>query len=302
MKSNELFDRITRSIAVAIERGAEAYEMPWHRWCQEPSQPVNAISQRPYRGINTLILWEAAESAGYSSGHWGTYRQWAERGGNVRKGEKCTAIIFWKKSAVGSTVGDSEEQVHNGRFRITSRVYGVFNLNQVENVDLSPAPTADNKDRLAIAEAFILATGASIKHGGDVACYHPIFDEIWLPHFGQFRDADSYYSVLAHECVHWSGAKHRLNRDLSGRFGSECYAAEELIAEIGSAFIAGHLGTHLEPRPSHASYISSWLRILGDDSRAILTASAKAQEAADYLVGLSIANSDVASSNLRARA
>ena len=141
----------------------------------------------------------------------------------------------------------------------------------------------NRNERIAAAEAFFDAAGASLEHGGDRAFYRPSEDKICMPKFEQFIDPASYYSVLGHEHVHWTGATHRLNRDLEGRFGTDSYAIEELIAELGSAFLAARLGISVEPRPDHASYIASWLRVLRNDARAVLTASSKAQEAVDYL-------------------
>ena len=287
MHASDLFERITGQIIEAIQTGAGDFAMPWHRWGEGTAQPVNAASGRSYRGINTLLLWAAAEAAGYSSGRWGTYRQWTESGAQVRKGQKSTAILFWKSAANHEPTDTDREDAGPTRSRFVARLYHVFNAEQVDGDEaVSSRPVLSLTERVAAAEAFVAATGANIRHGGDRACYVANIDQIWLPRFEQFRDALSYYSVLAHETVHWSGAKHRLDRDLEGRFGSESYAMEELIAELGSAFIAGHLGLSVEPRLDHAAYVASWLRVLRDDPKAILTASSKAQEAFDYLIGL----------------
>lgn len=288
MRASDLFERITSQIIEAIEAGAGAFVMPWHRWGEETAQPVNVASGRPYRGINTLLLWAAAEAGGYSSGRWATYRQWTEAGAQVRKGQKSTAILFWKSAAKEEPADRDGESAGPTRPRFVARLYYVFNAEQVDGGEaVSSRPVLPPAERVAAAEAFVAATGANIRHGGDKACYVAEIDQIWLPRFEQFRDAQSYYSVLAHETVHWSGAKHRLDRDLEGRFGTESYAMEELVAELGSAFIAGHLGLSIEPRLDHAAYVASWLRVLRDDPKAILTASSKAQQAADYLVGRS---------------
>lgn len=285
MQTDALFEHITRHIIDAIEAGAGDFAMPWHRWGEGTAQPVNGITGRPYRGINTLILWAAAEKRGYSSGRWATYRQWSEAGAQVGKGEKSTAILFWKTTA-SDELGDGEEG-GSARSRFVARLYHVFNSSQIEGGEADKGrPVLSTTERVAAAETFVSATGANIRHGGDRACYVPSIDQIWLPQFEQFRDSLSYYAVLSHEAVHWSGAKHRLDRDLKGRFGAESYAMEELIAELGAAFIAGHLGLSIEPRLDHAAYVAGWLRVLRDDPKAIMTASSKAQKAADYLIGL----------------
>jgi antirestriction protein ArdC len=287
MRTSDLFEQVTQQIVTAIEAGAGDFTMPWHRWSENLAMPLNVSSGRAYRGIHTLLLWAASEGAGYSSCRWATYRQWAAAGAQVRKGEKATPIVFWKTA---SNDDQSDEEGGDERKpgpRFIARVYCVFNADQVDGAEETrPRPRLTESERIAAAEDVISATGVQIRHGGDMACYVPNIDQIWLPKFEQFRDAASYYSVLAHECVHWTGAKHRLDRDLTGRFGDDGYAMEELIAELGSAFMAAHLGTSIEPRPDHASYIASWLRVLRGDTRAILTASAKAQQAVDYLIAL----------------
>lgn len=288
MSANDLFEKITLQIIAAVEAGAEAYRMPWHRWGQSLAQPVNAVSGRTYRGINRLLLWAAAENAGYPSGRWATYRQWNELGAQVRTGERSTGILFWKQ-ITNITGEDAEQEISLAtRTHPMARVYCVFNEQQVEGArpSVQHQPLTQN-ERIEAAEAFVAATGASIVHDGDQAYFDVLQDQIRLPRFEQFRSAECYYSVLSHECIHWSGAQPRLDRNLSGRFGSDAYAMEELVAELGSAFICGHLGIGVEPRVEHAAYISSWLRILRGDSRAILIAASKAQNAADYLISLS---------------
>jgi antirestriction protein ArdC len=295
MRTNDLFERVTRQICAAIEAGANDFSMPWHRWGDATGSPINAISSRPYRGVNTILLWAAAELSGFSSGRWATYRQWAGAGAQVRKGEKATAVLFWKTAANDDHDTSETEDDRNSGARFIARVYSVFNADQVEGAhETQRSPVLTEADRISTAESFICATGANIRHGGDRACYVPSVDQIWLPKFEQFRDAASYYSTLAHECVHWTGAERRLNRDLSGRFGGDAYAMEELVAELGSAFVAAHIGLSIEPRGDHAAYISSWLRVLRGDSRAILTAAGRAQEAADFLIACSAAQAEYA--------
>ena len=284
MRRNELYERITRQIISSIEAGASDFVMPWHKWGQATGVPINAITGRPYRGLNTLLLWAAAELGGHSSGRWATYRQWSAAGAQVRKNEKATTILFWKSAYAkhDDHEGDDDQRTSSSPF--VSRIFHVFNSSQVDG---APQPTAGRglsaEERVASAEAFFGACGADMAYGGDRAFYMPSVDKISVPHFAQFRDAGGFYSVLAHEHIHWTGAEHRLNRDLKGRFGSDSYAAEELVAELGAAFICAHLGLSVEPRPDHARYISSWLRALRSDARAILAVTSRAQAAADYL-------------------
>lgn len=292
MRPSELFERVTLQIVNAIEAGAGDFQMPWHRWGQASGSPINAVSGRSYRGINTLLLWASSELAGFPTGRWATYRQWASAGAQVRKGETSTAVVFWKTAANDKRSTDQGDDKHRAGARFIARVYSVFNAAQVDGADQSHPPLVLTPgERIASAEAYFSSLGATLRYGGDRACYVPIADEIRMPQFEQFRDAEGFYSVLGHEHVHWSGADHRLARDLKGRFGTDAYAIEELVAELGSAFLAAHLGLAVEPRADHAAYLASWLRVLREDSRAILTASAKAQEAVDFLT--SLANAEI---------
>jgi antirestriction protein ArdC len=179
-------------------------------------------------------------------------------------------------------------QDHGSR-KVVARAFRVFNAEQVDDFAPTPAHLLPESERLAAAEAFFHGQGASVWFGSDSAFYDPASDVISMPAFSRFKSASAYYSAFAHELAHWSGAKCRLNRDLSGRFGSEAYAMEELIAELAAAFIAAHLGLGCEPRRDHAPYIASWLRVLRGDNRAIMAAAIRAQSATDYLIKLSTA-------------
>jgi antirestriction protein ArdC len=280
----DIYQRITHQIVAAIEEGAGQYRMPWHR-PQGVGTPTNAVSGRAYRGINTLLLWAEASRAGYGSGEWATYRQWTQRGAQVRKGERSTLVILWKPlTATGSNGKEGDDRT---RGRMLARAFRVFNADQVEGYDPGMAPTLPRSARIGRAESFFQRQPAAIWHGSDSAFYDPRADIVSMPSFESFISPEAFYSVLAHELTHWTGAKARLDRDLSGRFGSEAYAMEELVAELGAAFTVGHLNLACEPRTDHAPYIASWLRVLGNDPRAIVTAASRAQAAADYLVALS---------------
>jgi len=277
---SNMFEQITAQIIAAIEAGAGEYRMPWHRG-QGLGTPANAITGRPYRGINTLLLWAEAERATYSSGVWATYRQWTARGAQVRRGERSTLVMLWKPLNPAKA-GDNATDPRGG---LLARAFRVFNADQVDGYELVPGSVLDGSARIAEAEGFFQRQPATIWHGSDGAFYDPHADLVSMPSFSTFVSANAFYSVLAHELTHWTGAKCRLDRDLSGRFGSEAYAMEELVAELGAAFVAGHLGLGCEPRADHAPYIASWLSVLGSDPRAIVTAASKAQGAADYLIG-----------------
>jgi antirestriction protein ArdC len=279
MPTNErasIYARITDQIIAAIERGVETKRMLWHHDGSAVYRPANVASKKPYRGINTLALWAAAEAKGYPTGVWGTFKQWVERGAQVRKGERASAVVLWKQV-------EKPDAEDGDRKRFFARGYSVFNLAQVEHYEPEAVALLPEADRLAHAEAFIAALGINIIHGGDMAYYRPSTDTVHLPPFERFFDAASAYGVTLHECGHATGAPHRLDRDLTGRFGSENYAAEEICVELASGFVLADLAIAHHPREDHASYIASWLKILKFDPRAIFTAASKAQSITDWM-------------------
>lgn len=284
MKKETIYEEITSQIIDAIEQGAGRFEMPWHRTTASAFLPTNVASGKYYRGINILMLWIMAEKKGYSEGYWGTFKQWKDKGAKVRKGEKSAPIIFYKPY---DTENDDGETV--------TRWYGrparVFNIQQVEGFE----PTADaDKDDCGAeindgVEQLAKRANATIQHQGSMACYDPVSDIVTMPEKHLFHGTDTlspqeaYDATLLHELTHFSGHESRLARDLSGHFGSESYAAEELIAEMGAAFLCAKLGVTNAPRADHAQYIEHWLNIMKADKKAIFTAASAASKAADYL-------------------
>jgi antirestriction protein ArdC len=278
-----IYETITNQIIAAIEAGAGAYKMPWHQSGQDITNPHNVVSNKSYRGLNVVTLWMIAEARGFKSGTWATYQQWRELGCQVRKGEKSASVFFWKNLSKQDGEDESPDEQKGARF--VARAYNVFNAEQVDGYKGEVVPVLSEEGRVANAEAFFAAIPAKIEHGGNLPFFHPEADFVQMVPFEQFKSARGYYSVLAHELTHWSGGKARLDRDLKERFGSEAYAVEELIAELGAAFIGAQLGIGVDPRTDHAPYIASWLKALKNDPRAIFTAASKAQAAADYLFG-----------------
>jgi antirestriction protein ArdC len=288
----DVYQEITNRIVAAIETAGEV-RRPWIRSRGgSMRRPANVASAKPYNGVNILSLWLTALASDYPSHLWGTYRQWQERGCQVRRGEKSALIVFYKKLEFEQTNEQSGET--EAVERLMARASFVFNAAQVDGFKLEADPALPDEptfDPIERAEAFAKATGARIEEGGEAACFIPSLDVIRMPERRRFTGtetstpAESFYSTLCHELVHWSGAKQRLNRDLSGRFGSESYAVEELIAELGAAFLCSDLCLSLEPRADHAQYIANWLKILKDDKRAVFTAASKASEAASWLIG-----------------
>lgn len=284
-QKSDIYERITVQIIEAIEEGAGEFRMPWHVGGSECFSPANAASRRPYRGVNVLCLWAVAMRRGYESGLWATYNQWKELGAQVRKGEKAAPVVFWKiTDKAGREVEEDDIRRMPAKDRLfLARGYNVFNAAQVEGFTPPPVPMLDESSRNSDAEGFFARLGARVRHGGASACYIPGLDEIFMPRFEAFRDAAGYYSTFAHEATHWSGAPHRLGRELKAKFGSEGYAMEELVAEFGAAFLCAALKISVTPRPDHAAYISGWLDVLRRDRRAVFAAASHAQKAVDWM-------------------
>jgi antirestriction protein ArdC len=284
-RQSNIFQRVTDHILESIEKKPNA---EWVRPWDDPSRsalPMNASTGLHYRGVNTLSLWCEAAMKGYESPYWATYRQWKELGAQVRKGEKATPVVFWKMDG-GPEKEEAEEadqDQETTRRRVIAKGYWVFSAEQVDGWQAPELAKRPVETRIPEAEAFLFGLGADIRHGGGEAYYRPAGDHIQMPLFEHFRTPVDYYSTLSHELGHWSGAKHRLARDLAPRFREDAYAAEELVAELTAAFQMAKLGLCSTPRPDHAPYIAHYHRILGQDPKAIFTAAAKAQQAVDFL-------------------
>lgn len=286
----DVHQEITTRIVDAIETAGD-FRLPWIKNTGGSfARPINVASKNPYNGVNVVSLWVSALAADYPSNVWGTYRQWQEKGCQVRKGEKSALVVFYKTFEV-EDVNEQTGEVEAGE-RMIARASRVFNAAQVEGFEIvaEELPEEPAFDPIERAETFAVATGAQIEEGGDKACFIPSRDMIRMPDRRRFTGTDTttaaegFYSTLAHELVHWSGAEKRLDRDLSGRFGDESYAIEELVAELGAAFLCADLGITPEPRKDHACYIKNWLAVLKNDKRAIFTAAAKASRAATWLL------------------
>jgi len=230
-------------------------------------------------------LWTAAQAKGYERGEWGTYNQWQERGAQVRKGEKATTVVFWKfaNDAVDSQDGEEHEQVTRSRLLFT-RGYSVFNCAQVDGYTPKADAETPIEHRIESAEQLFSRIHARVIHQGNRAFYSAADDVITMPLFAAFFTPVDYYGTRAHETGHWTSRDGRCNRELGKRFGDNAYCMEELIAELTAAFVCAHLGLSAEPRPDHAQYIASWLKVLKADRRAIFTAASKAQRAADFII------------------
>jgi antirestriction protein ArdC len=283
-QKQDVYRTVTDAIVNAIEQGVGNWRMPWHTSGKFTFSPINVCSRKPYRGINTICLWAAAQAKGYERGEWATYQQWQERGAQVRKGEKATTVVFWK-FAKGSPESQDEGEEHVITQLLFTRGYSVFNAAQVDGYTPKPDPDVPIEQRIENAEQFFKHIPAHVVHTGNRAFYTPLDDSITLPPFSAFFTPVDYYSTRAHESGHWTSDPRRCNRQLGKRFGDDAYALEELVAELTAAFSMAHLGLSSEPREDHAQYIASWLSVLKADRRAIFTAASQAQQAADYLIG-----------------
>jgi antirestriction protein ArdC len=279
----DVYRKVTDAIVNAIESGIGQYRMPWTVRQDKGFSPISVGSAKPYRGINTLVLWAQSQTKGYGSAFWGTYKQWTEIGGQVRKAEHGSPVVYWGKfeKQTGDVEGDKS---HHGLF---AKGYTVFNIDQVDGCKLPKRfePKLSQNERIAHADSFFTGVGVQIRDGGNRAFYRPDTpDAVYMPGYDQFPDRVNYYSVLAHESTHWTSHASRCDRQLGKRFGDDAYAVEELIAELGSAYAMARLELELTPREDHAQYIASWLRVLKGDKRAVFTAASKAQQAADFLI------------------
>lgn len=289
MKS-DIYNRITDQIIAELEKGVRPWHKPWDAGhvAGPISRPLRS-NGKPYSGINVVMLWATAMERGYSAPIWMTFKQAAELGAHVRKGEKGALVVYASKITRTETDdATGEEQAREIPFL---KGYTVFNVEQIDGLPAhytaSAAPRLNPEQRIERAEAFFAATGADVRHGGNSAHYVPALDYIQMPPFESFRDAAAYYGTLAHESVHWTKAPKRLARDFGGkRFGDRAYAMEELVAELGAAFLCADLELVPQIRDDHAPYIAGWLKVLKDDKRAIFTAASHAQRAADFLTGL----------------
>lgn len=262
---------------VELVDDAGKWSPPWHS--MNLDMPQNAKTKSAYRGLNVMMCWLTAMSKGYTSQRWATYNQWNDMGGHVKKGEKGTQIIFFKTDEREDKNGDKQKIM-------ISKISYVFNANQVEGdcaAEPEPPQSIGEGERIKLIDHFIFTTGATITHHNGGACYIPGIDSIKMPQFTSFKDPFHYYSVLFHELVHWTGAKHRLDRELSTRFKSDAYAMEELVAEMGAAFLAAEWQIANHTREDHASYLKGWLEIAKKDKMALFTAAAQAAKAADFL-------------------
>jgi antirestriction protein ArdC len=276
--NNQVYDSITERIVTLLEQGT----VPWHKpWNANTGWPRNFVTKRPYRGINVFLL--AAMS--YESPYWLTFRQAFELGGTVRKGEKSSSVLFWKQKTIEDQETGEERKIP------LLRLYHVFNVAQCDGMKDAPA-SSETLELIAVTKPAEIVKKMpkrpKIKHGMTRAFYSPKEDTVSSPVRKRFGREEEYYSTLFHELVHATGHETRLNRATlteKAGFGSNPYCKEELIAEMGAAFLCGHAEIVERTIDNSAAYIKGWLEKLKSDKTLIVQAAAQAQRAADFILG-----------------
>ncbi|HBC5610156.1 TPA: DUF1738 domain-containing protein [Klebsiella oxytoca] len=273
----DIYQTVTDSIISALEACVKPWTCPWQRVAGMSGLPSNYATGMAYSGMNIMLLWFSASKQGFSDSRWMTYKQAQAENGQVRKGEHGTVAIFYTTLEKENDAGDIDHIP-------MLKTFTVFNVEQIDGLSLTAeaVSSAETFEPLPQAENLFRSSGANIIEKGQNAFFRPSTDEVWLPERHLFSDAANFYATGLHELVHWSGGKTRLNREMKGRFGSEDYAFEELIAELGSAFLMADLGIVGEVQ--HESYIASWLKALKNDKRYIFKAASAASKAHRYLM------------------
>lgn len=283
-KSNrDIHQEITDRIIAALENNTAPWIKPWNESHTGASlaMPHNVGTGRAYSGINVMLLW----MSGYSSNGWLTFEQAKKLGGSVRKGEKGTMVTLYKKIQITENKNTSEEKKKQIGMIKGFTVFNVEQCDFPEGTKLYSGPKAGEAQNTSTIVEVCAAMEAKVVFGGNKACFIPSADQINMPHKKQFKSEDHFEATLAHELTHWTGAKKRLARDLSGRFGDESYAAEELVAEIGAAFLCAQLGIKNESL-QHVEYVQSWIKVLKNDKKAIFTASSLARQSNEYVLSV----------------
>ena len=284
-----LYAEVTQRIIAELEAGRCPWVKPWDNATCACAMPANAVTGRPYSGINILILWDAVVRRGFEVQRWLTYRQAQAAGGQVRKGETGTMVCYADRFVPKGEQERARDEDRAARGIAFLKRFTVFNIAQCDGLpEAYSTPPVMPGARVAIpaAEALIAATGADVRIGGAIAFYAPALDYVAVPPQEAFPDPIDWYRTTLHELGHWTGHASRLGRDLAGGFGSPSYAREELVAELASAFTCASLS--IEPTVRHADYLGSWLAVLREDERAIFRAASAASKASDYLLASQI--------------
>lgn len=284
----DIHQEVTDQIIRMLEKGVRPWSRSWGGADGIAMQRPLRHNDQPYHGINVMILWMSAFEYSFTNPYWMTLKQANEYGGRVKKGEHGTPIVFFNRRVIDAGTVDE-------RFIPILRTFVVFNASQIDNLPekFKPEPVVvetGSHQRIPHADAFFDSMGATVKHGGSRAFYSPSQDRVQLPKFETFNSAEAYYATKGHEYIHWTRHAKRLNRNLGReRWGDEGYAMEELVAELGAAYLGADLNLYVEPREDHASYLAHWLTVLKDDKKAIFFAATHAEKAVKFLHELSTA-------------
>jgi antirestriction protein ArdC len=279
MRTADLYSKVTDSIIKQLEAGVIPWTKPWAIESKKGVAyvPTNVATGRPYSGINTLLLWAEALEKGYHSHSWMTFKQASDLGAHVRKGEHGTTIVFTKWT--------EEEKDGEVKKKSMLKTYVVFHIQQLEKLPEKYQLNIQELPEDAVYdEALRLSRecGIAIQYTSTKAAYYPNRDQVILPPYSSFESEDEFWGVAFHEMTHATGHKNRLDRKLSTRFGSNAYAFEELIAELGSAFLCAHCG--IPARHRSPSNVENWLKVLKEDKRAIFNAASYGSQAAGYIL------------------
>ena len=294
MRDGNVYSIITERICALLEKGTIPWHKPWTTPNAGDAMPRNLASRKPYRGVNVFLL----HAMSYASPFWLTFKQAQAMGGNVRKGERATPVVFWKWLDVENSERDEQGKGKSERVPML-RYYSVFNVAQCDGIEAPQPEGSDTTKRthspIETAEQIVSAMPKlpAIAHGGNRACYSPALDRVDMPQAETFDSGENYYSVLFHELTHATGHESRLNRKgVAGSdgewsaFGSTPYAREELVAEMGAAFLCGQAGIVERTIDNSAAYVAGWLERLKNDQKLVVIAAAQAQKAADFILNV----------------
>jgi antirestriction protein ArdC len=286
-----IYAEVTARVIAELEAGRLPWVKPWDDAACACGMPANAVSGRRYSGINILILWHAVMEGGHASQRWLTYAQAQAVGGNVRRGEKGTTVCYADRFTPKTEQERARDEDREARQVAFLKRFTVFNIDQCEGLpealigDAEPLPECEI---LPQVQALIDTSGADFRIGGNEAFYAPALDFVQVPPQQAFVEPINWHRTALHELGHWTGHRNRLDRDLSGSFGTPAYAREELVAEMASAFACAALS--ITPTVRHADYIGAWLDVLREDERHIFRAASLASKAADYLLAFAPGN------------
>lgn len=286
-KFRDVHQEVTDTIIAQLEKGTIPWRQPWNGHSKMNFDlPYNAISNNFYQGINIVLLWGAIHEKQFDCAEWATFKQWSEQKESIRKGEKGSTIVYYDVLEKEDDKGEIQKIPYLKAYKVFNRCQLASYNPQEAKPETEIAPLAR---RIEIADSFVENTQAIIEYGAKEAFYRPSEDKIYMPAIEAFRDTENctategLYSTLLHELVHWSGADKRMNRTKGKRFGDNQYAVEELVAELGSAFLCSEFDIATVEKGDHAAYISNWLKVLKDNKYCIVTAASEASKAVNYM-------------------